>query len=127
MYAYYYDGEAGDAFSTLIDQWEDADCRSDFYKTHQADMPHGMGKYRFVDDIQDASFDITEQIEEIVNDKTKNLDEIFKPYHNQECGIVRLSIRKSAKESLEDICSENRQRSVCGDKWMYQDHKSCAR
>lgn len=98
--AFDYDTEAYDAYRSLLELWNDIDYLLKFYEENKKDIPRKYGKYEFVDAIQDAAADINETLENIVGDPERSLDEVFKPFHNQEYQTKVLSIRKNAKQYL---------------------------
>lgn len=100
LYAFHYENEENDAYRTLLESWDDIDELLDFFEQNKSDLRKNYGKYEFVDAIQDAAADINEILEEIVEDPNRSLDEVFKPFHNQEYETKVLSIRKNAREFL---------------------------
>jgi len=79
-----------------LESTEDIDYLLEFFEANKHDLRGNYGKYEFVDAIQEAAADINETLEDIISDPERSLDEVFKPFHNQEYQIKVLSIRKNA-------------------------------
>lgn len=97
LYAFIYDGDTRDAYRTIQNQWNDIEFLSEFYDSNREDVPLGIGKFSFIDDIQDAAAEINQDLEDIAYDTQRNFDDIFKPFHNSEYKLLSLSLRKNAR------------------------------
>lgn len=100
LYAFHYEGDRFDIYRTLQELWRDQLYLEQFFEDNKSNLAPETDYFSFEEDIIDSAFQLNDELIEAVTDIGHTLDEIFKPFHNQEHQIKMLSIRKKARHSL---------------------------
>lgn len=100
LFAFHHKNEADNELHKLLTLWSDTAFLYQFLTQHKADAPKNVNILTLINQLIDDANDIDDTLNEISTNSDRNLDEFFKPLHNQEYRIVVLSKQKGRKSYL---------------------------
>lgn len=100
LFAFQYENEQDNEYDRLLTLWNDMEYLRNFLKENERDLPAGKTINQMAVKISDDSNTIDDKLIGISESPNKRLDEFFKPLHNQEYYIGKLSLQKGREHYL---------------------------
>lgn len=100
LFAFRYENEADNELRRLLNQWNDTFHLYQFLTQNAGDIPKGTLIPLLINQIIANANDIDDALNDISLNQLRNLDEFFKPLHNQEYRILELAKQKGRKNYL---------------------------
>lgn len=94
LYAIQYKDQQLNEYKRVIEFWSDPELVEAFLVSNKDDIPEGVTIFKALNFIQEESDLIHDQLEEIINNPSKSLDQFFAPLNNYEYQEHELSQRK---------------------------------
>lgn len=100
LFAFHYDGEADNAYSSILSLWDDIEYLYSFLKENVQDWPKGYDMEKLMDKIINDANLIDDTLYEIIRQPNKKLDHFFKTLDNNEYQFKILSLQKGRQSYL---------------------------
>jgi hypothetical protein len=100
LFSFHYNDEDENELERLLQLWRDVSFLYQFVTENQSDAPKDIPVEKLINQIIEDANDIDDVLIEISEVSSRNLEEFFRPLHNLEYNIVRLSKQKGRKSYL---------------------------
>lgn len=100
LFSFHFGGKKMNELRGLLKLWNDTSYLYKFVTENESDVPKKESKLSIVNQLIENANEIDDILIEISNDPKRSLEEFFKPLHNQEFRIVKLSRQKGRKNYL---------------------------